>query len=121
VVVAILTTVASLPALARTLNWGYFDGLVIGPNRAAPVASISTAGVLTATGVTNTGALSGSTLTLTAAFKPTQKTLAELVALTPSAKGEVYGVSNGTMLICVSSGTGRGAWASPVSSTTACS
>jgi hypothetical protein len=110
---------------ARSLGWLYGDTLVIG-NPASPVASINSSGVLTATGVTNTGALSGtaitgSTLALTGKLVPASKTLAQLAAITPAAKGEVYAVSNGTMLICVSSGTGTGAFTSPISSTTACS
>jgi len=110
VVVAILTTIAQMPAAARTLGWGYFDALVVGTNPASPTASITAAGAITATSIVNTGKL-----------VPAAKTLAELAALTPGAKGEVYSVSNGTMQICVSSGTGRGAWASPISSTTTCS
>jgi len=105
---------------ARSLGWLYGDTLVIG-NPASPVAGINSSGVLTATGVTNTGAVTGTTLALTGKFVPASKTLAQLAAITPAAKGEVYGVSNGTMLICVSSGTGTGAFTSPISSTTACS
>ena len=120
VVVAILTTVGMRPTIAKTLGWGYFDALVIGTNPASPTASLTSAGALTVTSITNTGAVGGSSLTLTGKFVPAQKTLAQLRALTPAAKGEVYGVSDGTMLICVSSGTGVGAFTSPVSSTTAC-
>jgi len=66
-------------------------------------------------------AVTGTTLTLTGKLVPAAKTIAELGAITPGAKGEIYTVSNGTMIVCVSSGTGRGAFSSPISSTTACS
>jgi hypothetical protein len=100
---------ATTDAAARITGYIYGDALVIG-YPGTTVASISTA-----------GAASFATLATTGKLVPAAKTLAELAAITPAAKGEVYSVSNGTFLLCVSSGTGRGAFASPISSTTTCS
>ena len=119
VVLAIVVSMATF-AISKTTGWGYFDALVIGTNPASPTASLTSAGALTVTSLTNTGVVGGSNITATGYIKPAQKTLAELAAITPGAKGEVYGVSDGVMILCVSSGTGRGAFTSPVSSTTAC-
>lgn len=104
---------------ARTINWGYFDALVIGTNSASPTMTVTSAGAVTATSV-SAGALTASSAALTGKLVLQSKTKAELAASTPTAKGEIYGVSDGVMLVCVSSGTGRGAYTSPISSVTAC-
>lgn len=97
-------------AIARTTGYLYGDALVIG-YPGTTVASISTAGALAVTGFTNTGALVN-TGNLTnsggqVVFQSVSSTT--LATLTPVADGAVVNCSTYNSL-CVSTGTGVGAW-----------
>lgn len=73
---------------------------------------ITTAGNVTAAGsVTAGGALSGTTITASGVFTPVPKTSAQVTALTPTAANQMILCTDCTRSrVCISSGTGQGAW-----------
>lgn len=61
--------------------------------------------------VTAAGSVTTSTVTLSGSFAPASRTIAQLNAIAPSAAGLMFFCSDCTRsAVCVSSGTGTGAW-----------
>ena len=102
----VLATWGVLPASAKTLGYGYFDGIR---------SSISTL-TLTATTV-----VTSSALTVTDAFKPAVKTKAQMSAMT-GVVGAVYLCSDCTIpySVCVGTGTTISGWKVSHSATVGC-
>ena len=71
--------------------------------------------------VTGTGAMTATTIVASGYIQPYSKTIAQLHLITPTAKGQVYVCSDCATSICVSSGTGTGAFTTVASTTTVCS
>lgn len=115
--VAAISTFTVRPLTAKSVGWGYFDALVIGTNPYSPTASITSAGALTVTSLTNTGAVGGSAITATTsvtsplfvATGPSRlysRTKAQINALATPAVGDAYYCSDcAAVTMCLSTGT----------------
>jgi len=99
----------------------YDIGTAVLPVRTIYAGTITGTGAVSGTTVTGSGIVQGAGVVSTAYMTPAQKTIAELNAITPTAKGQMYGCSDCVAFaFCTSTGTGRGAFSVITDTATHC-
>lgn len=106
-------------AVSNDINFINSSGVTYAALSANPVGGGVT--VSKASGLTVSFGVSAATITASGYIQKASKTKAQLALITPTVVGQEYYCSDcSSLLTCISSGTAQGAFASPVSKTTAC-